>query len=129
MAEQERKYPTHLTIRLTDDEWAALEKAAAGLTVSAHVRERLFGQAVTPRRTRGVAPIRDHETLGQVLALLGKSRLASNVNQLAKAVNTGSLPVTSETEAEIVRASSSIVEMKNELFRALGVRHRAAPDA
>lgn len=129
MAEQERKYPTHLTLRLTDEEWAVLEKAAAGLTVSAHVRERLFGEAVAQRRTRGKAPVKDHESLGQVLALLGKSRLASNVNQLAKAANTGSLPVTPETEAEIVQASDSILTMKDHLLHALGVRHKAAPDA
>ena len=129
MAEQERKYPTHLTLRLTDEEWAVLEKAAAGLTVSAHVRERLFGEAVAQRRTRGKAPVKDHESLGQVLALLGKSRLASNVNQLAKAANTGSLPVTPETEAEIVQASDSILTMKDHLLHARGVRHKAAPDA
>ena len=129
MAEQERKYPTHLTLRLTDEEWAVLEKAAAGLTVSAHVRERLFGEAVAQRRTRGKAPVKDHESLGQVLALLGKSRLASNVNQLAKAANTGSLPVTPETEAEIVQASDSILTMEDHLLHALGVRHKAAPDA
>lgn len=35
---------------------------------------------------------------------MGRSRLSSNLNQLAYAVNIGSLPVTPETEAELLAA-------------------------
>jgi hypothetical protein len=60
--------------------------------------------------------------LGQLLALLGQSRLANNLNQLAKAANQGSLPVTAEIEAELQQACAHILEMRLLLLKALGIR-------
>lgn len=51
---------------------------------------------------------------------LGASRLSQNLNQLARAVNTGSLPVTPETEADLKEACDAVVQLRNELMRALG---------
>ncbi|MEJ2681299.1 MAG: plasmid mobilization relaxosome protein MobC [Gammaproteobacteria bacterium] len=45
------------------------------------------------RPARKKRPIKDIKALSQVLAELGQSRIANNLNQLAKASNTGSLPV------------------------------------
>jgi hypothetical protein len=55
-----------------------------------------------------------------VLGVLGRSRLASNLNQLAKAVNTGSLPVTPETEADLKEACRQVSALREDLLRALG---------
>jgi hypothetical protein len=55
-----------------------------------------------------------------VLGALGRSRLSSNLNQLAKAVNTGSLPVTPETEADLRQACRDVAEIRADLLRALG---------
>jgi len=55
-----------------------------------------------------------------VLAALGKSRVANNLNQLAKAVHTGSLPVTPETEEEIKSACRDVRRMRTDLLTALG---------
>ena len=52
---------------------------------------------------------------------LGKSRLSSNLNQLARAVNSGSLPVSPETEKAILEACAEIKTMSNNLTKALGV--------
>ena len=109
------------SIRLTFEERAALESAAAGMPLGAFVREKLFGEELRPRRTRGKHPVKDHEALGRTLALLGASRLSANLNQLAKAVNTGSLPVTAETEADLRTACEAVAEMRAALMRALGV--------
>jgi len=109
------------SIRLTFEERATLENAAAGMPLGAFVRERLFGEDLTPRRTRGKNPVKDHQELGHALALLGASRLSANLNQLAKAVNTGSLPVTPETEADLRAACEAVAEMRAALMRALGV--------
>jgi hypothetical protein len=56
-----------------------------------------------------------------VLASLGQSRIANNLNQLAKAVNIGALPVTPETESEIVEACAAVSAMRRDLMRALGI--------
>ena len=58
---------------------------------------------------------------GRVLAALGQSRIASNLNQLAKAVNIGVLPVTPETEADMSEACAAVSAMRADLMRALGL--------
>lgn len=118
--EQPRKYPPPFSLRLTAEERARLESEAAGKTLGAFIRERLLGDDAAPRKCRGNSPIKDHEALGRVLGALGQSRLSSNLNQLAKAVNTGSLPVTPETEAELKEACREVSELRDELLRALG---------
>jgi hypothetical protein len=55
-----------------------------------------------------------------VLGALGQSRLSANLNQLAKAVNTGSLPVTPETEADLKAACKDVLALRADLLRALG---------
>jgi len=114
------KSPPPFSLRLTAAERARLENDAAGKTLGAYIRERLFGEDAAPRQSRGNHPIKDHEALGRVLGALGQSRLSSNLNQLAKAVNTGSLPVTPETEAELREACREVSALRDELLRALG---------
>jgi hypothetical protein len=72
-------------------------------------------------------PVKDHEALGRVLGALGGSRLSSNLNQLAKAVNTGSLPATPDTEKELREACKAVTAMRDELMRALGHNPGAEP--
>ncbi|MGJ0453944.1 MAG: hypothetical protein ACR65T_12065 [Methylocystis sp.] len=85
-----------------------------------HIRERLFGDDTAPRKRRGNSRVKDAEALGRVLGALGESRLSSNLNQLAKAVNTGSLPLTPETEADLKAACRDVAVMRADLMRALG---------
>ena len=59
--------------------------------------------------------------MGQVLGHIGKSGLAPNVEELAKACRSGSLPVTPDTETALRRASADIQSIKMMLMRALGV--------
>jgi len=118
--ESPRKYPPPFSLRLTAAERARLESEAAGKTLGAYIRERLLGEDAAPRKRKGNSPIKDHEALGRVLGALGQSRLSSNLNQLAKAVNTGSLPVTPETEAELRQACREVSDLRDELLRALG---------
>lgn len=72
------------------------------------------------RKRRKSNLIKDHYALGRVLGALGRSRLSSNLNQFAKAVNTGSLPVMPETEAYLKRACRDVSAMRVGLLRALG---------
>jgi hypothetical protein len=55
------------------------------------------------------------------LAELGKAHLANNLNQLAKAVHTGSLDVTPDTERLIREAYTEIMWMRETLVAALGI--------
>lgn len=121
------KYPPPFSIRLTFEERARLDADRGRVSLAAHIRERLFGDDVTPRKKPGNSPIKDAEALGRVLGALGGSRLSSNLNQLAKAVNTGSLPVTPETEADLVAACEEVKALRIDLLRALGKSPGASP--
>ena len=127
MAEHGRKCKSPFSLRLTPEERAALERAAAGMPLGVFIRAKLLSGDLTPRRTRGQTPVKDHAALARVLGALGQSRLSSNLNQLAKAAHLGALPVTPELERELGEACAQIRSLRDELMRALG--HRAAEDA
>ncbi len=70
---------------------------------------------------RSGLPIRDRRSLARMLALLGRSRLANNLNQLAYLGNIGSLPFTPETEAELCDALAAVRDLRRLLIIALGL--------
>lgn len=114
--------PTPFSLRLTFEERAALEEAAGNKPLGAYIRRKLFDGKENPRkkRTRTKKPLKDEKALGELLGKLGESRLASNVNQLAKAANTGSLPVTPDTEKALLDACGDVRAMRILLMQALG---------
>ncbi|WP_375550309.1 hypothetical protein [Rhodophyticola porphyridii] len=113
-------YPPPFSLRLTYEERARLDAERGDKTLAAYIRERLFGDDAAPRKKRGNSPVQDKEALGRIAGALGQTRLSQNMNQLAKAVNMGSLPVTPETEAEIKDACREISELRTALLAALG---------
>lgn len=127
VAPQQKKAPPPFSIRFTFEERAKLEQAAAGMPLGAYIRQKLFEGELTPRRTRGNAPVKDHAALGQVLGALGASRLSSNLNQIAKAAHLGALPMTPELEEELQDACGSVRDMRTDLMRALGFQQPEGP--
>lgn len=110
-----------VSLRLTFTEKARLQQDAAGMPVSDYMRWRLFDPNNPPPRRRGKNPVKDHKALAQALGLLGQSRLSSNLNQLARSANTGSLPVTPDTEAALLTALDEIHEIRRLLIEALNL--------
>lgn len=126
MNRQERKKtPPPLSLRLTEHERARLERDALGLSLSAYIRAHLFGDDVAKRKTRGREPVKDHEALARILGLLGKSRIANNLNQLAKDANCGALVLDDEASKQITEAYEHVQSMRAELIRALGLMEDA----
>lgn len=121
------KTPPPFSLRFTFEERARLEEDAAGMSIGAYIRSRLFADGAPPRRSRGTCPLKDQAALAKVLALLGACRLSQNLNQLARAVNIGAFPVTPETDAELREACRAVNEMRDELLRALGKMPRGSP--
>jgi hypothetical protein len=101
---ENRDVPAPFSLRLTFEERSALEQAAGDMPLGAYIRAELFQNKKTRHRRRYKRPVKDRQVLGQLLGLLGEARLANNLNQLAKAANTGSLPVTPETEKALREA-------------------------
>tara|TARA_R110002124_G_scaffold265191_3_gene431892 strand:+ start:3835 stop:4716 length:882 start_codon:yes stop_codon:yes gene_type:complete len=114
------RYPPPYSLRLTFEERKQLRQQAGTRTLSAYIRERLFEQPSPRRHYRQLSE--DHAVLGELLEELGKTRLSNNLNQLAKACNSGLLSVTDETEQEINQACEDIKLMRECLIQALGLK-------
>jgi hypothetical protein len=94
------------------------------MPLGAYIRSQVFHGKKTRQRRRRKRPIKDYQVLGQLLGELGNARLANNLNQLAKLANTGSLPVTPETEKALREACAEVQSMRKMLLESLGF----APD-
>lgn len=110
------------SLRLSSAERALLAVEAAGAPLGAYIKAKVLGTQVVGSKRRKGLTIKDREALAQALALLGRSHFASNLNQIAHAVNIGILPVTPETEAELFAAVSAVIEIRRLLMLALGYR-------
>lgn len=117
-----KKPAPRVTLRLTEEEYEKLMKAAEGVSLSAYIRKKLFGNDVSLRKTRSRVPVRDQEALAQVLGKLGQSRMANNLNQIAYEANCGSLLMDEETEHEIKLACAHIAWIRVKLIEALGLK-------
>ena len=86
----------HITIRLSSEERAVVDTAAerAGLTPGSYARRTLLG-AEAPRQVRR-PPVEKRE-LARLLGAIGK--VGGNLNQIAKAVNSGALVYGGEIDA------------------------------
>lgn len=113
--------PSPFSLRLTFDERARLEKEAAGMALGAYIRWRLLNPDTPPPKTRNKFPVKDHRILAELIAKLGQSHIAGNLNQLAKLANMGALPVTPETEDTLQQACVAISVMRTELLKGLGL--------
>ena len=116
-------YAPTFSLRLTLEERARLDADAGPLPVGAYVRSCLFDNP-TARKRIFRRPVQDEQALAEVLAALGRSRLSSNLNQLAKAVHSGSLPVSPETEQALMEACATVKAMSGQLVQALGIQER-----
>jgi hypothetical protein len=109
------------SLRLTTEERNRLNDLAGTQPLGAYIRSKLFGTDTEKRR-----PVRrpglDHQKLALVLSELGRSRLASNMNQLAKAANCGTLDFSENMLAEIREACRAITQMREMLIVALGLK-------
>ena len=112
-----KPYDTPFSLRLSFEERARLAEQAEGMPLGAYIRSRLLDQ---PPRHKRLSQI-DQDSLLRVLGQLGQSRIANNLNQLAKQANLGTLPVTPETEEALQEASKDIAEIRALLIQALGL--------
>ena len=113
-------------MRLSEEENALLRELADGVTVSSYVRECLFGKETNKRKTRRRhQPVADEQSLARTLAMLGETRIANNLNQLAHKANMGELKMSSSTLAQIEEAYEHIQAMRKDLIKAIGLIEQA----
>ncbi|MCF6303740.1 MAG: MobC family plasmid mobilization relaxosome protein [Rhodobacteraceae bacterium] len=118
---QEKPSQSPITLRVTDEERERLKSLAAGMSVSAYIRKCIFAGDATRRKRRSHMPVKDQEAMARALALLGASRIANNLNQLAHQANIGSLIMDENTCAQIDETYAHVRLMRDELVSALGL--------
>ncbi len=110
-----------MTVRLSPEEHEKLQQLADGMSLSVYMRAKALAGEV-PRRRRKGSSVEDREAIAQLLGLLGQSRIANNLNQLAHHANIGTLPVDDATKADLDEAYRAVIGMRQLLLRALGYR-------
>ncbi len=113
-----------VSVRLTEQERALLERVAAKQSLSSFMRECALmqaGQAPKPRKEQQ-RPTEQKVQLAQILALLGASDIFRSMSTFAKLSEQGALPLSEETESQIQNACSNIKQIKTLLMRALRVK-------
>jgi len=110
------------SLRLSDEERAILLARTKGRPLGEYIRHQLFGDQVSPRKLHQRKAGADAQAIARLLASLGKSRLASNMNQIAKAANIGALPVGPDLTQELFSACRDIADMRRTLISSLGIK-------
>lgn len=109
-----------VTLRLTETERARLEEMAAGMTLSTYIRACLFANEEKRRKRRAGPVVADKKAIAEALALLGQSRMANNLNQLAHQANIGVLVIEDRERAKIDEAYGTILSLRALMVAALG---------
>ena len=103
-----RQKQRRITFRMTEEEYAVLEIAAAkaGISIGGYIRERVLAAPVTRSVRR---PTVERAMLAQALALLG--RTSGSLHQIAKHLNFGGTDSAGLPEAitEVKAAGASIM--------------------
>ncbi|PYC46283.1 hypothetical protein DI396_16235 [Litorivita pollutaquae] len=120
------------SLRLTFEERARLNRQAGGLPLGGYIKSVLFSEDAAHYRAKRKTPVQDEKLLAEVLACLGASRISNNLNQLAKAVNQGTLYVDEDVKSDIVTACNDVRAMRLLLMQALGMQvenHHRRPES
>lgn len=109
-----------LSVRLNENELAAIRKAANGRSINGYVRECLFGNSNVISEPSPVA--NDCQALARILGALGRTDIYTNLAAISLALEQRRMLASEETEASVREACDLIVEMRSDLLVALGLR-------
>lgn len=110
------------SLRLTPAERSQLESQSGAMPLSAYIKSVVFAAEAPKYRKRRKPPVAEQQLLAEVLARLGQTRQASNLNQIAKHLNQGTLIVYPELEEDLKRAVAEVAWIRATLMEALGVK-------
>jgi hypothetical protein len=121
-----KKRAAPFSLRLSADEREHLLQEAGGAALGAYIKAKVLGTPAL-RMRRSSSDLQDRKAIAQVLALLGRSRIANNLNQLAHAANIGVLPITPETEDDLRETLRDVKAIRHLLMVALGLKPEDLP--
>jgi hypothetical protein len=111
-----RKRTTPFSIRFSDEERARVEARAGAMPVGAYIKSVVLSEDAPRYRKRRAMPEADQRLLAEILARLGASRSASNLNQIAKHLNQGTLIFDAELKADLKLACAEVAWIRTTLM-------------
>lgn len=120
--QQKAPRPAPFSLRLTKEERAAFESKAGAMPLGAYIKSVVLSDEAPKYRRRRKPPVAEQQLLAQVLARLGQTRHANNLNQIAKGLNQGTLIIDAELEADLNAAIVEVAWMRITLMKALGMK-------
>lgn len=111
------------SLRISEKQKLLLQQRAKshGLSVSAYGRMMLLSETIEDR-ARMLADAASDKELAQILAVLGQTRIANNLNQIAKAINTGTLIISPDVIKQINESYDTVLWIRATLIKALGLK-------
>ncbi|TPW33111.1 MobC family plasmid mobilization relaxosome protein [Martelella alba] len=111
-----------VTVRFSPDDYERLQELADGMALGVYIRAMALQEELPRRKPRSAASVADKAAIAQLLGLLGQSRIANNLNQLAYHANIGSLTIDDKALGRIDEAYAHVLLIRATLMRALGMR-------
>lgn len=111
-----------LSLRLTAEERAAVEAKAGSLPLGAYIKSVVLESDAPRYRARRKPPVAEQRLLAEILARLGASRTAANLDQIARQLALGTLRLDPDLEAELKQACAEVAWMRATLVAALELR-------
>ncbi|MCV6575860.1 MAG: hypothetical protein OIF58_09010 [Cohaesibacter sp.] len=109
------------SLRLSKEERHQLESQAGAMPLASYIKSVVFSDDAPKYRKRRKAVDADQQLLAEILARLGSSRSASNLNQIAKHLNQGTLIVDPDREEDLHKAIAEVAWIRATLVRALRI--------
>lgn len=113
----------NLTIRVSDEQRALLERRAGNRPLSDYIRHKL-DIADSSTQVRGYKPKTDAVLLAKILAALGSSGLAASMRDIAEASRHGALEDSDDLRLSLHAACLTIERMRDDLVRGLNLKVR-----
>lgn len=105
---QKAPRPAPFSLRLTPDERQQLEAKAGAMPLASYIKSVVLSDEAPKYRRRRTPPVAEQQLLAQVLARLGQTRTANNLNQIAKHLNQGTLAIDEELEVDLNAAIAEV---------------------
>jgi hypothetical protein len=124
MHTQLRQFDTSLTLRLAASERQRLDTEAKkfDLSTAAYVRSLIATEQVQRKLAASFERRQQRAEYAHILRLLGQSRIANNLNQIAYAMNTGTFIFTPDVAAQINEAYESVLYIRSLLIQSQGLK-------
>lgn len=128
MSKEIKREPPY-SLRLSAEQRAILRDRAGRASLGTYIKSVLFSEEMPKTPRRRSSAVKDEKALADVLACLGASRIAGNLNQLAKATHIGNFYFDEETKRVLIATCNDVKVMRQMLMLALGYKPGQEPKA